>query len=1270
MEKEYKWDRFWCPSNKNYTVVNEGFLLDPEDPIAKYYDSTALRFDEIPDSPCLVLLGEPGIGKTKVLDDIYNLSKLEEGARTTRIDLRSYNTADGLVFDLMNNPEIQEWLNNNNSNLTIFFDSLDECLLNVRTVAALLIDRVIKNWPYQRLRLRFACRTIDWPSLLDNELCSIYGMDEVPKFELLPLRKKDVITAALAEGIQPDGFLKAVQDTEVTSFAIRPITLKFLLSCYKRDGHLPKQKSEIYWQGCLQLCEEKNKSRIASKQTGKLSPIERLIVASRIAAILLLSKKSSILLDSSDKMIPATDVSVQELLGFSESFKNIVVVVDENAIKEALNTGLFSSRGNNQIGFSHQTYAEYLAAYYLSRPRLLQDKVFELIFHFDGKVIPQLQELVIWLSTFSPVLFEKVLSIQPDLMLRVDDAITTDDHKKMLVSKLLNAYDSKEIVDVLDVIPYLDHVNYPGLSDQLMSILKDKSKSIDARHLAILIARDCKVVELLDLLVSIALHGSENYRVRKYAAHAVMAIGGKEEKARLLPLALGISGDDPQDELKGIGLKAVWPDHISLDITLNAITPMKNENLIGEYYMFLDYDFVAGLRIEYLPKAIGWVIDGMPMLGSEIVMDNLIVSLMRKGWDNIENPEIGPVFVRLVEKRLQNYEEARSFSKDKSYLAEIKLQPKKRRLLIELLVKLIDNPQNVWGLLSVGSPIVLYDDLEWIVEKIEIEGILEKKAVWAQILYYLIDRNNPDDVMKAFSTYETYPDVSTIFGPMFAPILLDSELARSSREYNRVMKEREVRQEVESVVPVDYQGRLLEYVEQFEMGDSNAWWMLNLLFLTGEPNRNGNEFDADLTLLFLWKQISDEIKDRLLTIAEEYLDKHPAGAIYTEDKHLWRPALSAFRAFYLIATKKPERLNSISPDVWNKWGLVLLSYPDAGRRYGVVTHQNLISELFRNKDDKFYELLLEQIKNENANNYFHILKLLEPIESAELQDFLASLLGEDELPPYALGELLRFLLSRGNSTAKEFALNIVCSEMPRDEIYKKKRLTTARALILHANDAGWSAINQEIKKDSEFGESLFQSLAHLWDSLAIVLISKLSELEIADLYIWLEERFPAKDDPRETGMHSVTERESVGQFRDSLIQVLSKKGSERACKVLAQLVNKFPDKEWFLHYLHVSEMNFRRNTWEPLKPYQVLEILQNANEDQVMISRKIKLRNIAIIIFVVLATLVTIVLPNTVDYKNNLVLNFFATHQCLTLLLLVLSAVFLVLINTKLSDSD
>src|SRR4030095_3906515 len=114
---------------------------------------------------------------------------------------------------------------------------------------------------------------------------------------------------------------------------------------------------------------------------------------------------------------------------------------------------------------AHQTYAEFLAAYYLSRPQLSHDKVSEIIFHSDGKVVPQLQELAIWLSTFSPGLFEKILLIQPDLILRVDKAVITDAHKKIIVSKLLGAYDSKELVDVLDVRRYLGNLNYSGLGD-------------------------------------------------------------------------------------------------------------------------------------------------------------------------------------------------------------------------------------------------------------------------------------------------------------------------------------------------------------------------------------------------------------------------------------------------------------------------------------------------------------------------------------------------------------------------------------------------------------------------------------------------------------------------------------------------------------------------------------------------------------------------------------------------------------------------------------
>jgi hypothetical protein len=129
-----------------------------------------------------------------------------------------------------------------------------------------------------------------------------------------------------------------------------------------------------------------------------------------------------------------------------------------------------------------------------------------------------LQELAVWLSGFSSEVLEKILSTQPDLMVRVDPTVMSDRQKKTLVNRLFEAYESKELTDIFDVIRFLDHVNYGGLGDQLMSILKDREKSVEVRRLAVLIVRECKVAQLIELLISLALDITEDYRLRKYAA--------------------------------------------------------------------------------------------------------------------------------------------------------------------------------------------------------------------------------------------------------------------------------------------------------------------------------------------------------------------------------------------------------------------------------------------------------------------------------------------------------------------------------------------------------------------------------------------------------------------------------------------------------------------------------------------------------------------------------------------------------------------------------
>lgn len=571
IHKPYKWERYWCPADSSYSLSDDGFLVDPESSLGKYYSSNAVKFQKIPEASCLVFLGEPGIGKTKALEDAYTGYQADDGSRAVWVDLRSHSSDLGMITALRSNPEIQDWLKNEYQ-LELFLDSLDEGLLNLRTIAAVLIE-ILRDWPRKRLKIRLACRTADWPKLLDTELCSLFELETIPKYELLPLRKIDVITAAIAEGLEAEVFIKAIKNAEATSFAIRPITLNFLLSLFKKNGCLPEQKSRIYWQGCLQLCEEPGNSRIAAKNTGVLKPPQRLIVASRVAAVMMLSNRSAVWLGSVNENLLPGDITIRELSGFSEEIDGISFIVSEDVIKDAISYGLFSSRGDHRMGFSHHTYLEYLAAYYLDKHQIPTDEIVRLVIHQEfGQIVPQLKGIAVWLASFNENFFQTLINTNPELLLSVDKEVLTINQKKALIKKLLKASSSGNQIDIMSSIRHFDRLAYDGISNEIRMFIKNRKDTSDARLLAILIARECKVVELLPILISIALDLTEDFTIRPYAALTVADLGDRETKLKLLTLASGATNDDPSDELKGMALTAVWPECIGIEELLEYIT--------------------------------------------------------------------------------------------------------------------------------------------------------------------------------------------------------------------------------------------------------------------------------------------------------------------------------------------------------------------------------------------------------------------------------------------------------------------------------------------------------------------------------------------------------------------------------------------------------------------------------------------------------------------------------------------------------------------------
>ena len=136
--------------------------------------------------------------------------------------------------------------------------------MSISVLASLLVDEITKL-PTDRLCLRIACRTADWPTVLEKGLVEIWGEEEVKRYVLAPLRRRDIQEAARATGVAENQFVEQIESKRVIPLAIKPVTLRFLLSIFKKSGHFPTSQTDLYLEGCLLLSAETSESRERSE---------------------------------------------------------------------------------------------------------------------------------------------------------------------------------------------------------------------------------------------------------------------------------------------------------------------------------------------------------------------------------------------------------------------------------------------------------------------------------------------------------------------------------------------------------------------------------------------------------------------------------------------------------------------------------------------------------------------------------------------------------------------------------------------------------------------------------------------------------------------------------------------------------------------------------------------------------------------------------------------------------------------------------------------
>ncbi|MDP2312199.1 MAG: hypothetical protein Q8P41_04785 [Pseudomonadota bacterium] len=607
----------------------DGFTERPE-PVEQAGEDSPIETVALASVRCLVLLGEAGTGKTTEIQRLARATR-DAGVAVEVVHLAAWPSASELVDDLCAREGWRQW-RAGGATLHLFLDALDEGLLSAPRLAEAILS-VLAGTPTARLWLRITCRTGAWSPRLEEALRSLYGEgdERFRVMELLPLDRisaADLASAwfrrrnAGAAEERAARLFAAVQRLRIEPLAARPVTLRMLSELHARE--LPTDRVSLYEGGLRCLLTEWDIARVRRRPPEPSTP-DPLVAASWIAAALVLGNCAAL---CERKRMPEVErIALDDIAAVSRIPKD---ELHTTAVSEAFT--LVEEAGDDGWirTFAHRSFAEFLAARFLhmhdAAPAILQE-----VLGSAGRIAPQMEEVAAWLCSLDEGWLATVIRTQPEVILRGDPAALSEAARHRTLDAILDACAAGDLQDnTTGWENHLSALDFPGVERVLGPWIKGEAPSSGptmfvARRVAIdaaeavmptLAARDpraaCELVVHLAEVAATVDDRTPDTNVRTAAAWAVRHLvkpppgraplqdpsvtrTGEACIRRLLSLP---EEEDPDDELRGVALMTLFPEHISSSELPSMLPHLPRRGSFGAYNSFLSYDLPAALRTD------------------------------------------------------------------------------------------------------------------------------------------------------------------------------------------------------------------------------------------------------------------------------------------------------------------------------------------------------------------------------------------------------------------------------------------------------------------------------------------------------------------------------------------------------------------------------------------------------------------------------------------------------------------------------------------------
>jgi hypothetical protein len=184
-----------------------------------------------------------------------------------------------------------------------------------------------------------------------------------------------------------------------------------------------------------------------------------------------------------------------------------------------------------------------------------------------------------------------------------------------------------------------------------------------------------------------------------------------------------------------------------------------------------------------------------------------------------------------------------------------------------------------------------------------------------------------------------------------------------------------------------------------------------------------------------------------------------------------------------------------------------------------------------------------------------------------------------------MGSLLSVLFSHDNVEAQSFAFSLIPIPLPAGDPERARAVAVAQTLMLDTKDVGWAIVWPAIQVDEDFGKAVILGVCPDYESMGL----RLNEDQLADLYVWLTRHFETPIH-RSGEAHWVGSLEYIDMWRNAIIQLLIRRGSVRACEAIKKLQQELPELDWLKWVQVDAETEFRRATWVPAQPQDIVKL--------------------------------------------------------------------------------